>query len=359
MSDWEDIESLFRAAYIRTNCTDPEKLDILLRARPGICGIKEDAGLADYPMVPSTGLFVFFSEAFVPGGNFSPLCLLQTHRQRNGHREEFYLTLQYTGTAPQPAVTAVFSVRKWRDNEQYCLAGKQLWEPAPPVTDPVDPKAPDYIWEEMCRGTGSKNLIDVLRFSGGPRLTPEILMQALAKYSEPVEFLNRAGGCGRFLFLEKQNDSAGLLQEEPEAEAEVERVLTIIPAQMGWAGMGFLYEGPGRYRAAVLARFVSDDWDYTDFFCRTGQMVTLPEMEAFLRSYRTDALDIRFGRHEQFAPDYPIAGNIRRALDDLHVFCESDDPAVRAAACAFSGILRMIPEEWSQERLESGFSWDW
>ena len=227
---WEGIEAIFRAAYIRTKCTHPEKLDILLRERPGICKIRRSAGLLNYPMVPSTGLFVFFSEDFIPGETLSPLCLLQTHRQREGRREEYYLSLHYTATAQMTSAAAVFSVRKWRDNKQYCLAGDQLWEPASSITDPVDPKAPDYIWEEMCRGTGSKNLIDVLRFSGGPRLTPEILMQALAKYSEPVEFLNRAGGCGRFLFLENQNDSAALMQEEPEAEAE--RILTIIPATM-------------------------------------------------------------------------------------------------------------------------------
>ena len=83
-SCWEDIENIIRVTYTRMKCTCPEKLDILLHARPGISGIRQAAGLLNYPMIPSTGLFVFFSEEFTPGKNLSPLCLLQTHWQRQG-----------------------------------------------------------------------------------------------------------------------------------------------------------------------------------------------------------------------------------------------------------------------------------
>ncbi len=351
---WEGIEAIFRAAYIRTKCTHPEKLDILLRERPGICKIRRSAGLLNYPMVPSTGLFVFFSEDFIPGETLSPLCLLQTHRQREGRREEYYLSLHYTATAQMTSAAAVFSVRKWRDNKQYCLAGDQSWEPASPITDPVDPKAPDYIWEEMCRGTGSKNLISALRNSGGPRLTGEILIQALEKYAEPVEFLNRAGGCGRFVFLDDLNTSAAASMK---ADERGDHIPAIVPAQMGWAGTTYLYESPGRYCIALFAEITSDNWEITDFFCKTGQMITLPEIEGLLRDYKKETLYIRFGEHDLFAPEYPIAHNIHRALDDIHGFCESSDPDVRKAANSFAGLLRMIPEDWTQERLEAGAFW--
>lgn len=46
-----------------------------------------------------------------------------------------------------------------------------------------------------------------------------------------------------------------------------------------------------------------------------------------------------------------------RALDDLRVFCEADDPAVSTPAAAFADLLCTIPEEWSQERLEAGAFW--
>ena len=65
----------------------------------------------------------------------------------------------------------------------------------------------------------------------------------------------------------------------------------------------------------------------------------------------------RFGKEAVFAPDYPIAHNICRALDDLRAFCEEEDPAVSAPAAAFADLLRMIPEEWSRERLEAGAFW--
>ena len=171
-----------------------------------------------------------------------------------------------------PSVVAVFTVRKWCDNEQFYLAGEQLWEPASPVTDPVDPDAPDYIWEEMCRGTGSKNLISALR-GLGRRLTPEILMQALEQYSEAVEFLNRAGSCGRFLFLEDQDASSA---ESIPAAAPPHwdgRILAIVPEQINWTGMVYLYEGPDRYRIAILARSMSDQWEQTDFFCKTEETI--------------------------------------------------------------------------------------
>ena len=346
-ASWEDIEGLIRAAYVRTNCTCPEKRELLLRARPGICGVRQAAGLLNYPMVPSTGLFVYYSEKYIPGENRSPLCLLQTHRYRQGRREEYYLTLQYTPTYPLPSVTAVFSMRKWVDNEQFYLAGEQLWEPAMPVADPVDPDAPDYIWEEMCRGAGSKNLISALRGFSRQRLTPELLMRALEQYSEPVEFLNRTGGCGRFVFL-----------DDPDAsEPSDEGIPAIVPTHLSWSGMVYLYEGPGRYRIAILARTTSDRWEERDFLCRTEQTISLSEMEPLLQSYQKEYLHIRFGREAVFAPDYPIAHNIHRALDDLRVFCEADDPAVSTPAAAFADLLRTIPEEWSQERLESGAFW--
>ena len=273
---WKDIEAIIRATYIRTGCTRPEKLDILLGARPGICGIRQSAGLLHYPMVPSTGLFVFFSEEFIPGETLSPLCLLQTHRQRAGHMEEYYLSLCYTATAPMPSVAAAFTVRKWIDNEQYYLAGEQMWEPASPVTDPVDPKAPDYIWEEMCRGAGSKNLISVLRDSVGSGLTREILIRAVEQYAEPVEFLNRAGGCGSFLLLTDQKDSAVASAWTEEGE---DCVLAIVPAQTDTADTVYLYEGPGRYRIAVRSDPISHDWGYADVFSKTGQMISLSEIQ--------------------------------------------------------------------------------
>ena len=254
-SCWKDLETIFRVTYTRMNCTCLKKLEILLNARPGISGIRQSAGLLNYPMVPSTGLFVYFSEEYIPGENLSPLCLLETHRQRQGRNEQFYLFLQYTPTDPLPSTTAVFSVRKWSENEQYYLAGDNLWETAAPILNPVDPNAPDYIWEEMCRGTGSKNLISVLRDLGRPRLTKEILMQALMQYSEPVEFLNRAGSCGRFLFLEGQDAAAAVPSAAipsaavPSAAVPMQSddsistgcpahaddpILAIIPAQIGW-----------------------------------------------------------------------------------------------------------------------------
>ena len=330
-------------------------LELLLQARPGICGIRQASGLLNYPMVPSTGLFVYFSEKYIPGKTLSPLCLLQTHRQRQGRQEEYYLSLQYTPTVSMPSAAAVFTVRKWCDNEQFYLAGDHLWEPASPVTDPVDPNAPDYIWEEMCRGTGSKNLISALRGSIRQRLTPEILRQALAQYSEPVEFLNKAGRCGRFLFLEDQEAAGGI----PTADTSDPdgRILAIVPEQIAWAGMVYLYEGPDRYRIAILARITSDQWEQTDFFRKTEETIPLREVEALLRNYRKDCLYIRFGKEAVFAPDYPIAHNICRALDDLRAFCEQEDPAVSAPAAAFADLLRMIPEEWSRERLEAGAFW--
>ena len=361
-SCWKDIETIIRVTYTRLKCTFPEKLNILLRARPAISGIRQAAGLLNYPMVPSTGLFVFFSEEFTPGKNLSPLCLLQTHLQRQGRREEFYLFLQYTPTDPLPSTAAVFSVRKWCDNEQFYLAGDNLWEPASPISDPVNPNAPDYIWEEMCRGAGSKNLISALRGSGQPRLTREILMQALEQYSEPVEFLNKAGSCGRFLFLGDQGAYAAPVQSDNSlptvSSSHVDgRIPAIVPAQICWSGMVYLFEGPGRYRIAILARILSDQWEQIDFFCKTEQIISLNEIEPLLRSYKKEYLYIRFGKDTIFAPDYPIAHNIHRALNDLRVFCESDDPAVRAPAAAFSGLLRNIPEEWSQEHLEASAFW--
>lgn len=359
-SCWEGIETIFRVTYARMKCTCPEKLDILLRARPGISGIRQSAGLLNYPMVPSTGLFVFFSEGFIPGENRSPLCLLQTHRQRQGRREEFYLVLRYTPTYPLPAVAAVFSMRKWCDGEQFLLVGDDLWEPAPPISEPVDPNAPDHIWEEMCRGIGSKDLISALRESGRPPLTGEVLRRALEKYSEPVGFLNQAGGCGRLLFLEDRAASGSVpgpsgsdISAESASHADG-RILAIVPAQFCWSGMVYLYEGTGRYRIAILAGILSDQLEQIDLFCKTEQMISLDEIGPLLRSYKKEYLYIRFGREAVFAPDYPIAHNIRRALEDLRVFCVSDDPAVRAPAAAFTDLLRSIPEEWSQEQLEAG-----